>query len=69
MGVIDKLKKRKKTFFSNFLKFCSDTNGFKQKKYAFLGLIFVIGPHDTQHNDIQHKDTQLKGLLCDAQHK
>ncbi len=25
--------------------------------------------HDTQHNDIQHIDTQNKGLLCDTQLK
>jgi hypothetical protein len=25
--------------------------------------------NDTQLNDIQHKDTQHKGLICDTQHK
>ncbi len=33
----------------------------------------TVGHHDIQHNDTQHKglicDTQHKGLICDTQHK
>jgi hypothetical protein len=25
--------------------------------------------HDTQHYNIQYKDTEQKGLICDTQHK
>ncbi len=31
-------------------------------------LDFQIGCLDTNHNDIQHSDTQHKGNICDIQH-
>jgi hypothetical protein len=36
---------------------------------------FILPPpylewrHDTQHNDINHNDTQREEPICDAQHK
>jgi hypothetical protein len=43
-----------------------------KKQYArpcILVRAISFGRHDTQHNGIQHNDTQYEGLICDTQHE
>ncbi len=57
-------------FQKYFLKRLSVYNAFPGMELTkFSQWKFILGRHNTQHNDIHHNDTQHKGLFCDNQDK
>jgi hypothetical protein len=58
---------------AKMLKWKIDQWSYQWRRYLKTFLLFSecydTQHNDTQHNDILHNDTQLKGLICDTQHK
>jgi hypothetical protein len=40
----------------------------KKTFFTFFVNVALVKSHDAQHNDIQHNNTQQKGLISDLQH-